>query len=80
MWQPFVSNNHLAMGFQTRLDSSSLPVPEDDIALAVPTAYPFAVGREADLTGKSSDRVTREAFLSVLPEVVRAVYKDLVVE
>lgn len=80
MRQPFVRDDHLGVRPDARLDAARLPLPEDDVALSVAAADPLAVGREADLAGVARDRVPREALVPRLPEVVRAVDEDLVVE
>jgi len=73
-------NNDLRVGFQPRLDSSRFPVPEHDVTAAVPTTDPPSIGRKPDLARKSSDRMARESFLAVLPEIVGAIYENLVVK
>lgn len=73
-------DHDLRVCLQARLDAARLPIPKHDIAIAVPTADPLAVRREADLARITHHTVPREAFLAVLSEVVCAVDEDLVVE
>lgn len=80
MRQPLVSDDHLAMRLQPRLDAAGLPVPEHNVTLPISTAYPFAVGGEPHLTGITGNRVSSEPLLSVLPEVVCTVDEDLVIQ
>ena len=73
-------NHHLRVCPQPRLDAARLPLPEHDVALAVSAADPLAVWGEAHLAGVPGDGVSSEALIPRLPEVVRAVDQDLVVE
>jgi len=66
-------NNDFCMRLEARLDTSRLPIPENNIALTVSTADPFPVGGEPNLASVTCNGVTCKAFLAVLPEVVGAV-------
>lgn len=68
------------MGLQSRLNPAALPVPEYNVALPIAATYPFTIGRKADLTGVPGYGMSSKPFLPVLPEVVRAVDEDLVIE
>lgn len=75
-----MGNYDLRMSLQTGLDPTCLPVPKNDIPLAITAANPLAVRRESNLASVSGSRVTRETLFPVLPEVVCAIDQDLVVE
>ena len=75
-----MSNDHLRMTPQPRLDPPRLPIPAHDVALAVPAADPFTIRRKPDLARVARNGVAREPLLAVLPEVVCVVDEDLVVE
>ena len=68
------------MCLEARLDASRLPIPENNITFTVSAADPFPVRGEANLASVTCNGVTCEAFLTILPEVVSAVYQNLVVK
>lgn len=80
MWQPFVCDNDFGMSFESRLDSTSLPVPVNYISFTITTAYPFTVRGKSDLACVSSDRMTSKSFLAVLTEVIGTVYENLIIK
>lgn len=73
-------DDYLRMCLQPRLNPPALPVPEYDVALPIATADPLPVRRKPDLAGIAGDGVSSKPFLPVLPEVVRTVNEDLIVE
>lgn len=75
-----MSYNNFGVSPETRLDPSGLPVPENNIPVSVSTTYPLSVRREAYLASVSCHRVAGESLLAVLPEIVRTVDKNLIVE
>jgi hypothetical protein len=68
------------MGLQTRLNATSLPVPENNVAFTVSTADPLSIGGKSNLTCITSDGVSSESLFAILPEVIRAVNQDLIVK
>lgn len=72
--------DYLRVSLQPGLDAAGLPLPEDDVPLAIAAADPLAVGREAYLAGVARDGVPGETLVSRLSEVVRAVHQNLVVQ
>lgn len=75
-----MGDDYLRMRLQPRLNPPALPVPEYDVALPIATADPLAVRRKPDLAGITGDGMTSKPFFPVLPEVVRTVNEDLIVE
>lgn len=75
-----MSNHHLRVRLEPRLYPSSLPLPENHVALPVTATNPLPVRREADLTGVPGDGVASEPLVPSLTEIVRAVDEDLVVQ
>ena len=73
-------NDHLGVSSETRLDTASLPFPEHDVPFTVAAAYPLAIGREAHLAGVPRNRMSRKSLVPCLPEIIRAVHEDLVVQ
>jgi hypothetical protein len=72
-------NDNFGMRLHARLDTTSFPVPKDDIALGIAAAYPLTVGRETNLACVSGHGVTCKTLLPVLAEIICAVYEDLVI-
>jgi hypothetical protein len=68
------------MSLEARLDSTRLPIPENNIPFAVSATNPFPIRGEPNLTSVTCNGVTCEPFLPNLPEVVSAVYKNLIVK
>jgi len=68
------------MGLQTRLDATSFPIPEDDVAFTVSTTDPLSIGGKSNLTCITSDGVSSEPLFAILPEIVCAVNQDLIVQ
>jgi hypothetical protein len=68
------------MGLQTRLDATSLPIPEDNIAFTISTADPLSIGGKSNLTCITSDGVSSEPLFAILSEIIRAVNQDLIVQ
>ena len=68
------------MRLQTRLDPTSLPIPEDNVAFTVPAADPLSIGGKSNLTRITSDGVSSEPLFAILPEIIRAVNQDLIVQ
>jgi len=79
MWQPFMCDDNFRMSFQPRFDFACLPIPKHNVPFTVTTTNPLAVGRKPNLACIASYRMSCEAFLTILPEIVGAVDKDLVV-
>jgi hypothetical protein len=79
MWKPFMSNDYLLVTLQTRLNITSLPIPEHNIPRPITTTDPFPVGREADLTCVSGNLVVCKPFLAILAEIVGAIYENLII-
>ena len=61
------------MGLQTRLNATSLPVPENNVAFTVSATDPLSIGGKSNLTRIASDGVPSESLLAILSEVIRAV-------
>ena len=68
------------MGLQTRLDATSLPIPEDNVAFTISTADPLSIRGKSNLTCITSDGVSSEPLFAILPEIIRAVNQDLIVQ
>ena len=66
-------NDNFRMSSKTTLNSSGLPVPENDIARPVTTANPLAVRGEPNLARITCDRVPCKSFFAILPKIVRGV-------
>lgn len=73
-------NHHLLMRIQPLQNLAALPVPEDDVSLAVARGEEPAVRGEANGASVAGDGVPGKAFFAVLAEVVGRVDEDLVVK
>ena len=78
--KPLVRDNNLIVRFQSRFDSSSLPIPIYNVACSITTAYPLAIRRKPDLTSKPCDGMAREPLFAVLSEGVRAINQNLIIK
>lgn len=75
-----MGDNDLLMRMQSRLYSTSLPVPEDDIARTVTTTDPSSIWGKSDLTSITCHSMSGKPFLPILSEVVGAVDEYLIVK
>ena len=73
-------NHNLGMSFHPRFDAASLPIPENNVALAIPAAYPLSIRRESHLTRITSNGVSREPLLAILAKVICTIYQNLVIK
>lgn len=73
-------NDNFTVRLQPTLDFSILPIPENDIAISISRADPFSIRRESHLTCITGYSVTSKTFFAVLPEVVRGINEDLIVQ
>lgn len=81
MRQPRMADDDLPVRAVNALEEAPrLPVPEDEVALAVAGREEAPVGAEADFARVARDAVSLEELLPVLPERVRGVDEDGVVE
>ena len=68
------------MGLQTRLNATSLPVPENNVAFTGSATDPLFIGGKSNLTYITSDGVSSEWLFVILPEVISALNEDLIVK
>ena len=73
-------NDNFGMCLRAGLDTTSFPIPNDEVALSIATTYPFTVSRETNLACISGHGVTCKPLLPILAEVICAVYENLVIQ
>ena len=73
-------NDNFGMSLHARLDPTSLPVPEDNVAFSITATYPFTIRGETNLTCISSHGMTCKPLLPILAEVICAVYENLIIQ